>query len=39
VRFDKIRPYGVLLLYALMFTNGFQYVVLPPYHFLLAWLT
>ena len=39
VGFDKIRPYGVLLLYALMFTNGFQYVVLPPYHFLLAWLT
>ena len=39
VQFDRIRPYGVLLLYALMFTNGFEYVVLPPYKFLLAWLT
>jgi Zn-dependent protease len=39
VRFDRIRPYGVLLLYALMFTNGFEYVVLPPYKFLLSWLT
>jgi Zn-dependent protease len=39
VRFDRIRPYGVLLLYALMFTNGFEYLVLPPYKFLLAWLT
>jgi Zn-dependent protease len=37
--FDRIRPYGFLLLYALMFTNGFQYFVLPPYRFLLAWLT
>ena len=39
VQFDRIRPYGVLLLYALMFTNGFEYLVLPPYKFLLAWLT
>jgi Zn-dependent protease len=38
VRFDKIRPYGVLLLYALMFTNGFQYFVLQPYNFLRSWL-
>jgi Zn-dependent protease len=39
VQFDRIRPYGVVLLYALMFTNGFEYLVLPPYKFLLAWLT
>jgi Zn-dependent protease len=39
VQFDRIRPYGVLLLYALMFTNGFEYLVLPPYKYLLAWLT
>jgi Zn-dependent protease len=39
VQFDRVRPYGVLLLYALMFTNGFEYLVLPPYKFLLAWLT
>jgi Zn-dependent protease len=38
LRFDRIRPYGFLLLYALMFTNGFQYLVLPPYHFLRSWL-
>ena len=38
MRFDRIRPYGFLLLYALMFTNGFQYFVLQPYHFLRSWL-
>jgi Zn-dependent protease len=38
LRFDRIRPYGFLLLYALMFTNGFQYLVLPPYLFLRSWL-
>jgi Zn-dependent protease len=37
-RFDQIRPYGFLLLYALIFTNGFQYVVLQPYYFLRSWL-
>jgi len=36
--FDRIRPYGFLLLYALMFTNGFQYFVLQPYNFLRSWL-
>jgi Zn-dependent protease len=36
--FDQIRPYGVVLLYALMFTRGFEYVVLPPARFLLSWL-
>jgi Zn-dependent protease len=38
LRFDQIRPYGFLLLYALMFTNGFQYLVLQPYNFLRSWL-
>ena len=38
VRFDQIRPYGFLLLYALMFTNGFQYFVVQPYNFLRSWL-
>jgi Zn-dependent protease len=38
MRFDRIRPYGFLLLYALMFTNGFQYFVLQPYNFLRSWL-
>jgi Zn-dependent protease len=36
--FEQIRPYGFLLLYALMFTRGFEYVVLPPYYFLRSWL-
>jgi Zn-dependent protease len=38
VRFDQIRPYGFLLLYALIFTNGFQYFVLQPAYFLRSWL-
>ena len=29
--FDRIRPYGFLLLYALMLTGGFYYLVVPPY--------
>ena len=33
-----IRPYGFLLLYALMFTRGFEYLVIPPSRFLLSWL-
>jgi Zn-dependent protease len=38
-RFDAtIRPYGFILLYALMLTRGFDYVVVPPASFLLSWL-
>jgi len=37
-RFDQIRPYGFLLLYALVLTDGYRYVVLPPYYFLRSWL-
>ena len=36
--FDRIRPYGFLLLYALLLTDGFYYVVWPPYNFLRSWL-
>ena len=36
--FNKIRPYGFLLLYALILSNGFSYIVLPPYRFILSWL-
>jgi Zn-dependent protease len=36
--FDQIRPYGFLLLYALILTDGFAYIVLPPYNFLRSWL-
>jgi Zn-dependent protease len=37
-RFDRVRPYGVLLLYALVATDAFSYVVLPPYNLLRSWL-
>jgi Zn-dependent protease len=33
-----VRPYGFLLLYALMLTRGFEYLVIPPSRFLLSWL-
>jgi Zn-dependent protease len=35
---DRVRPYGFLLLYGLMFSGGFTLVVLTPYHYLLTWL-
>jgi Zn-dependent protease len=36
--FNKIRPYGFVLLYALILSGGFEMVVLPPYRFILSWL-
>jgi Zn-dependent protease len=36
--FDRIRPYGFVLLYALMLTGGLESIVDPPYHFLRSWL-
>ena len=36
--FDRVRPYGFLLLYALMLTGGLELLVAPPYHFLVSWL-
>ena len=38
IAFNRMRPYGFLLLYALIFTGGFDYLVLPPYRLLLSWL-
>jgi Zn-dependent protease len=35
---DKVRPYGILVLYALLFTDGFYYLVVRPSAFLLSWL-
>ena len=32
--FDRLRPYGFILLYALMLTGAFQYIVVPPYLFI-----
>jgi Zn-dependent protease len=33
-RLDQIRPYGFLLLYALILTDGYYYLVFQPYRFL-----
>jgi Zn-dependent protease len=37
-QYDKIRPYGVLLIYALILTDGYYYLVFRPYMFLRSWL-
>ena len=37
--FNKIRPFGFVLLYALVLSGGFEMIVLPPYRFILSWLT
>ena len=36
--FNKVRPYGFVLLYALVLSGGFEMIVLPPYRFILSWL-
>jgi len=36
--FNQIRPYGFLLLYALVLTGGFEHIVVPPYRFIVSWL-
>ena len=36
--FDRLRPYGFLILYALMFTGTLFTVISPPARFLLSWL-
>ncbi len=36
--FDNLRPYGFLILYALMFTGAFTRLIGPPYRLLLSWL-
>jgi Zn-dependent protease len=32
--FDRLRPYGFFVLYALLLTGGFSALVIPPYNFL-----
>jgi Zn-dependent protease len=34
LKFDQIRPYGFILLYALILTDGYYYLVVPPSNFL-----
>jgi Zn-dependent protease len=36
--FNRLRPYGFLLLYALIFSGGFNYLVIPPYRLIVSWL-
>jgi Zn-dependent protease len=39
VRYDAlVRPYGFILLYALMLTRGFDYLVVAPSRMILSWL-
>ena len=39
VRYDALlRPYGFILLYALMLTRGFDYLVVAPSRMILSWL-
>lgn len=38
VAFNKVRPYGFVLLYVLILSNAFSYIVIPPYRFILSWL-
>ena len=37
-QFDLVRPYGFLLLYALMFTGRLEYLIVPPFNFIVSWL-
>ena len=37
-RLDRLRPYGFLVLYALMFTGALGYLVGPPFDWILRWL-
>jgi Zn-dependent protease len=37
-QYDRLRPYGFLLIYALMLTGVLSFLVAPPYYFLRAWL-
>jgi Zn-dependent protease len=37
-QFDRLRPYGFLLLYVLMFTGILSYLVGRPYYLILSWL-
>jgi len=36
--FNTIRPYGFMILYALMLTGRLEYLIGPPYGLLVTWL-
>ncbi len=35
---DRLRPYGFVLLYALLLSGGFRLVVVGPFYYVLSWL-
>jgi Zn-dependent protease len=37
-QFNQLRPYGFILLYALILSGGFESIVVPPYRVILSWL-
>jgi Zn-dependent protease len=37
-QFNLLRPYGFILLYALILSGGFESIVVPPYRLILGWL-
>jgi Zn-dependent protease len=39
VSFNQLRPYGFLLLYALIFSGGFYSIVVRPSNVILSWLS
>ncbi|HEY6211585.1 MAG TPA: site-2 protease family protein [Vicinamibacterales bacterium] len=36
--FNRLRPYGFLILLVLVISGGFTYIVGPPYEFIVSWL-
>jgi Zn-dependent protease len=36
--FDAVRPYGFMLLYALMLSGRLEYIIVPPSRLLVSWL-
>ena len=38
ISYNRVRPYGFLLIYALILSGGFDYIVVPPYRLLVSWL-
>src|SRR5262249_21182497 len=35
---SALRPYGILLLYVLIFTGGFEQLILRPSYYIYSWL-
>lgn len=37
-QFDRVRPYGFMLLYVLMFTGNLEHLIVGPSNFIVSWL-